>query len=132
MFYYFQLKHSIISFIIVVSLLMLGALLFYYIEHCYTPTPRRIEPHEKAYQELCARVILIQSNLSQINTTSQNSSINTSNSTDHKYELADYAIELCTNAKPRDYTRRCEMDISTLAEWFDFTASVAFTIGKHS
>ncbi|XP_066926372.1 open rectifier potassium channel protein 1-like [Clytia hemisphaerica] len=116
-----QLKYSAISFVIVFCFLMLGALLFYYIEHCYTPTPRRIERHEKAYQDLCARVALLQTNLSLINNTSQ--------SNNYKNELADYAIELCTNAKPKDYTRRCEMAISTLAEWFDYTCSVTFTIG---
>uniref|UniRef100_A0A7M5WXW9 Potassium channel domain-containing protein n=1 Tax=Clytia hemisphaerica TaxID=252671 RepID=A0A7M5WXW9_9CNID len=138
-----KVKHSLISFLIVLTVLGLGSLLFFYIEHCHSPTEKIVESHEKAYENLCKEAEYIKRKLEQNNSSVINSSMSNSTSTnlnkttylmghnksDHRHLLAQYAIELCEDFKPKDYLRRCEISMPTLAEWFDFTASVAFTTG---
>lgn len=111
----------------------MGGLLFFFIEHCYAPTPRPLDSHENSYNEICSKVFYIQQNLTNNFTTTSNTSLTSTLLNDKdlqlKINIADHTIKMCLDFPPKSNVRKCKMDISKVWEWFDYTASVAFTTG---
>lgn len=109
----------------------MGGLLFFYIEHCYVPTPRPLDGHEISYNRICSEAHSIQHNKTSNSTTTSNTSstfLNDQN-VQMKIDIADHTIKLCLDFPPKSNIRQCNIDMSTAWEWFDYTASVAFTTG---
>lgn len=46
-----------------------------------------------------------------------------------KIDIADHTIKMCLEFPPKNNVRQCNISLSAAWEWFDYTASVAFTTG---
>ena len=121
-----------INFVITVCLLILGGLFFFYIEHCYVPTPRPLDGHEISYNKICSEANDIQQNRTNNFTTTSNTSSSTllnDKKIQMKIDIADHTIKMCLEFPPKNNVRQCNISIPATWEWFDYTASVAFTTG---
>ena len=153
-----KVKHSAISFVIVVTWLCLGALFFYYIEHCYTPEPRPLAAQEAYYNQICMKILELRIKRTTRNSTktmmnsmnSTTTTTTTTTATTHSNQttvaptitfneterlllhIAEHTMQICKDHPPEDLIRKCEMSLSVVWEWFDFTSSVAFTTGRNA
>ena len=119
-----------------------GALLFLYIEQCARPTLKPLNDVEIAWKKTCHLMSSLP-NSNQIKTNmltnpppdGSNSTI-TINKNDSLYITAstiqEEILHMCNKTKVVEDVRRCVLDIENIADYLDYTYSIAFTIGRLS
>lgn len=108
----------------------LGALLFLYIEQCARPTPKALNSVERAWMKTCKMIVNLTNDspddgvgtLTITSTIQNDSSITT--------EFQKEIMRMCNETVVADDVRRCVLDVNNIADYLDYTYSIAFTIGK--
>lgn len=114
----------------------LGALLFLYIEQCARPTPKTFSGVERAWMKTCKMAFNLSNQISEINSshvgfvtpkTAFNKSVsNLTTSSEFQKEI----VRMCNETEVPEDVRRCVLDLNNIADYLDYTYSIAFTIGK--
>lgn len=109
----------------------LGALLFLYIEQCARPTPKTLSVVEQAWMKTCKLVSNISNDLSDFNSTHDGSnSTHDGTFLSISSKLQKEIIRMCNKTKVSEDIKRCVLDVNNIADYLDYTYSIAFTIGK--
>ena len=95
-------------------LLMLGSLVFFYIEHCHAVKPKNLNIGEDSFIKICEKHL--PEMLSENATSSATKAIH----------------ELCEENKAAVLDEReCVLNVLEFFKWMEYTLSVAFTLGKY-
>ena len=108
--------------ILAVSDMVLGSLLFFYIEHCYDKQPPLYLPMEKSYITMCdlfSETDLYQNTNSTPFNITQNDSI-----------ILEKMAKICDKRASFEEKIECHLNKDTFSKWFEYTASIGFTVGK--
>jgi len=111
-------RSFLIYMILTVCDMVLGSLLFLYIEHCYEIVPPKYLPMEANYIKICS--LLEKSKLLEM----QNGSLVTNQSAEIKDIQA-----ICDEMESFKQHVECSLNKETFSKWFEYTASIGFTVG---
>ena len=109
--------------ILAVSDMVLGSLLFFYIEHCYDKQPPTYLPMEQNYITIC--------NLFSSTHLYQDTNTTTSNITHNDSLVLDKIAKICGARASYEEKIECHLNKDTFSKWFEYTASIGFTVGMY-
>ena len=113
-------RQFLIYMVLAVTDMVLGSLLFLYIEHCYDVVSKTYRPMENSYLEIC-NILEHKTNTSV--------SVGGRNDNDTKQMLTEMQ-EICNRKSMYIEHIVCELNQGTFSKWFEYTASIGFTVGK--
>ena len=115
-----------VTFIMWIAYLVVGSLIFFYIEQCYHVVPAPIgRPLEKAFLEICDK---LNTTLKMITTAdAQNNATNKMNVTNETNAYHEFR-KICEQNIIPSY--RCDLDVESFVRWIEYVVTIAFTIGK--
>ena len=113
-------KRFVFYMILTVCDMVLGSLLFLYIEHCYSVSPPKYTPMEESYIEICSLL-----NFTKLEENTGNGSVST-----NEYKNNMRIKELCEEQDSFKEVIECKLNTDTFSKWFEYTASIGFTVGK--
>lgn len=118
-------RHFLMAILFIVLhfvILLIGGLIFFYIEHCYDATPPVMDALTQNYFKFCQ---LMESVTLQDNQTLQEIG-NTTNVT-----LIKNSLDTCKLDKLQFQGLTCKLNSKILFVWTDYVHTIAFTIGKY-
>ena len=128
-------RRFLLYMLLAVSDMILGSLLFFYIEHCYHRIPPSYRPMEKTYIDICDLFETTQlyrqqqqSTNNNINTTTTPvaaTTLTTGNDTSKFVEIS----RLCAERWEFEENIECLLTRDAFSKWFEYTASIGFTVG---
>ena len=120
-----DVKHNLQRFLIVgignLLILMLGSLVFFYIEHCRDEKPpKSLNIGEESFIQICDDPNLLKSS-------------NETNLSNETSIFLKNVVDLCAkNKKLVLDERECKLTVLEWYRWMEYTFSVSFTLGKES
>lgn len=116
------------------SYMMLGALMFFYVEECYFKVQSPENKHNPCIQ-LCSGIHKLNQSGYLINSISTNASTTTHNEslkTIFQKMMNNCQIGECKESNIQQFQKRCELDRVGFVTWSVYTFTVIYTIGKKS
>jgi len=113
-------KRFVFYMLLTVGDMVLGSLLFLYIEHCYSVIPPAYKPMEKSYMDICRLL-----NFTKLIEDTGNGSVSV-----EEYKNNMRIKELCDEQQSFKEVIECKLNTNTFSKWFEYTASIGFTVGK--
>ena len=113
----FHLKKTVLYFIVVSGIICLGTYVFFYIEHCYDVVPKEMNFFEKSFWDICSAYNRTVTD----NTTQQNETLLSKT----VYQFCVYEV-----IEHKESEIHCTFDKKAMQAWFEYTTSIATTIGK--
>lgn len=132
-------RHIFLASIFIITVLILytlGAVLFFYIEHCYAGSPAKLDLFTKQYFNVCdfVRDLHKHHNYGNHSTDVGNQSLLTSSDIGNPSFLMSSSaaiIEICEkNFKMKTASLKCNFDTNAFWKWFEYCAAVGYTIGE--
>ena len=114
-------RRFLVYMILTVTDMTLGSLLFFYIEHCYDRQSPEYLPMEKTYINICK--LFSSTNLFQQN------NYTTSTVTQNDSQILGKIASLCGKRALFEEKIECHLDKKAFSKWFEYTASIGFTVG---
>lgn len=109
-----HIRIAILFIVLFVIIMLLGVLIFFYIEQCYAVTQKKLDVDSQSYLNVCQMA--------------QNS---LGNSSEFTPELVTAVVDMCSKgrlAKPK--VLKCKLDSESLWRWWDYSVTLSYTIGK--
>ena len=136
-----HLKKVILFFIFFVATMGVGAVMYFYIEHCYDPQPEKLTKYEEHYVEIC-RIIQNVTAASgkgfRIPDYNNSETVNNDSLVNGKRNSSILMIveafldvnETCKTHRRQVHIPQCVYDVNILGSWYLFSAAVGYTIGE--